>query len=116
MRRKVAIIGAGVSGLTCGVTLAEADHRVEIFAKETGGLTTSAVAAAMWFPYDCEPRDKVIAWALETYDVLVDLTRDPRSGVSMIELRQFSRTGKIEVAKWALELGAKAIEASTFVM
>jgi len=30
-------------------------------------------AGALWFPYDAEPADKVIPWALATYKVLVDL-------------------------------------------
>jgi D-amino-acid oxidase len=33
--------------------------------------------------------------------VLIDLTKDSGSGVSMIELRQYCRTGEIEVPDWA---------------
>jgi D-amino-acid oxidase len=99
--KSVAIIGAGVSGLTCAVVFAERGFRVAIFAEEIGQRTTSAVAGALWFPYDAEPADKVILWALQTYKVLVDLNRDPRSGVSMIELRQFSRAGEIQIPDWA---------------
>src|SRR5437660_1402537 len=51
----VAIIGAGVSGLTCGVVFAERGYRTAIFAKETGQQTTSGAAGALWFPYDGEP-------------------------------------------------------------
>ncbi len=109
MRDSVAIVGAGVSGLTCGVVLAEAGYRASIFAREAGQLTTSAVAGAIWFPYDAEPADKVIAWALETYEVLTDLARDPQSGVSMIELRTFARTGEIEIPAWAHDLGARRL-------
>ena len=54
--------------------------------------TTSAAAAAVWSPIDVEPANKVIAWALETYNVLIDLGRKSGTGVSMIELRQFSRS------------------------
>jgi D-amino-acid oxidase len=107
--KSVAIVGAGVSGLTCGVLFAEHGYRTAIFAEQVGQQTTSGAAAALWFPYDCEPRDKVIAWALATYDQLVDLCEEPRSGVSMIELRQFSRTGKIPVPDWAIPLGACVI-------
>ena len=89
MERRVAIVGAGVSGLTCGVLFAERGCHIAIFAKETDQQTTSGAAAALWFPYDAEPAEKVIAWALQTYNVLVDLTKNSRSGVSMIELRQF---------------------------
>lgn len=116
MNRSVGIVGAGVSGLTCGVLLAEHGHKVEIFANETVGQTTSAVAAAMWFPYDCEPRDKVIAWALETYQVLVDLAGQPKTGVSVIELLTFSRGSNIEVPDWASQVGVKTEGSTAFVM
>src|SRR5438067_10437059 len=92
MPESVAIIGAGVSGLTCGVVLAERGYHVSIFAKAVGQQTTSGAAAAVWFPYDAELAEKLIPWALATYEALVDLSRDPSAGVSMIELRQFSRT------------------------
>jgi len=109
MERRVAIVGAGVSGLTCGVLFAEHGCHIAIFAKETGQQTTSGAAAALWFPYDAEPAEKVIAWALQTYKVLADLSKNSRSGVSMIELRQFSRTGEIQIPQWAIRLGAREI-------
>jgi D-amino-acid oxidase len=109
MNQSVAIVGAGVSGLTCGVVFAERGYRTAIFAKETGQQTTSGAAAAVWFPYDAEPAEKVIPWALQTFDVLADLTRMPESGVSMIETRQFLRTGEIEIPDWAIPLGASVI-------
>src|SRR6266581_372354 len=113
MTRDVAIIGAGVSGLTCAAIFAERGYRTAIFAKETGQCTTSGAAAALWFPYDAEPAEKVIAWALETFEELVDLSREPCSGVSMIELRSFSRTGEIQIPDWAHPLGARRLQLST---
>src|SRR5438874_8413998 len=92
MKHQVAIVGSGVSGLTCGLVFAEHGYRTAIFAKEIGQQTTSGAAAALWFPYDAEPADKVVPWALGTYRTLIDLARNPDSGVSMIELRQFSRS------------------------
>ena len=109
MAERIAIIGAGVSGLTCGVVFAERDYRTAIFAKETGQQTTSSVAAAVWFPYHVEPAERVIPLALETFDVLADVARVPGSGVSMIELRQFLRTGEIEIPDWAIPLGAQRL-------
>ena len=111
MKHRVAIVGAGVSGLTCGAVFAERGHGTTIFAREIGQQTTSAVAAALWFPYDVEPADKAIPWALETFRTLTDLARDPSSGVSMIELRQFSRTEEIEIPDWAVPLGACRLSA-----
>src|SRR6058998_3690156 len=109
MKRRIAIVGAGVSGLTCGVLFAERGYRTAIFAKEIGQQTTSGAAAALWFPYDAKPADKVIPWALQTSRTLIDLARNPDSGVSMIELRQFSRTEKIHIPDWAIPLGARAV-------
>src|SRR5260370_15092366 len=109
MIKSVAIVGAGVSGSTCAVVFAQRVYRTAIFADEIGQRTTSGAAAALWFPYDAEPADKVIAWALETYKVLVDLSRDVRTGVSMIELHQFSRTNEIPIPDWGHSLGASVI-------
>ena len=106
---RVAIIGAGVSGLTCGVVFAERGYRTAIFAKETGQQTTSSAAAAIWFPYDAEPAKRVIPWALDTYKTLVELSNNSRTGVSIIELHQFSRAREIEVPDWAIPLGASVI-------
>src|SRR5215831_12134155 len=109
MDRNVAIIGAGVSGLTCGIVLAEHGYRTTIFAKDIGQQTTSSVAAAVWFPYHVEPAERVIPLALETYRVLLDLTSFPETGVSIIESRQFLRTGEIAIPDWAIPLGAQSL-------
>src|SRR6266705_1020077 len=99
MIKSVAIIGAGVSGLTCAVVFAERGYRTAIFASEIGQRTTSGAAAALWFPYDAEP----------AYKVLIDLSCDARTGVSMIELHQFSRTNESPIPDWAIPLGAQRL-------
>ena len=114
MKHRAAMVGAGVSGLTCGVVFAEHGHRTTIFAKEIGQQTTSGAAAALWFPYDVQPADKVIPWALETYRTLIDLARNPDSGVSMTELHQFSRTEEIQIPGWAIPLGARTTSRKIF--
>jgi|SRR5438132_13912179 len=106
---EVAIIGAGVSGLTCGVLLAERGYQIAIFAEELGERTTSAAAAAIWFPYDAEPADKVIDWSLRTYEQLRVLAGQQNTGVSMIELRSFARRGEIPIPDWAKSLGAQSL-------
>jgi D-amino-acid oxidase len=110
MSRRVAMVGAGVSGLTCGVLFAESGFAPSILAEKIGHETDSAAAAAMWFPYDAGPSShQTIGWALTTYDTLLDLARDPRSGVSILQLRTFSRTGEIEIPQWAQPLGARRL-------
>jgi D-amino-acid oxidase len=114
MNQPIAVIGAGVSGLTCAVVLAEQGFPTTIFADETGPETTSAAAGAIWFPYDVEPLDRAIAWALESYQTFRNLGQDAETGVSMIELRTFCRAGTISIPEWARKLGAAVIDASGF--
>jgi D-amino-acid oxidase len=116
MNHRIAIIGAGVSGLTCGVVLAENGFEVHLLAADLISKTTSAVAAAMWFPYDAEPADKVVPWALESYDVFRALTHDPATGVSMIELRQFRRSEDLQIPAWAETFNARSTKSTEFVM
>lgn len=116
MDHRIAIIGAGVSGLTSGVVLAEQGYHPHVFAAEPPAVTTSAVAAAMWFPYDAEPADRVVPWALESYEVFRELSRDPATGVSMIELRQFCRNEHLEIPAWAGTFNARAISNREFVL
>lgn len=87
--RRVVIIGAGVSGLTCGIVLRERGYDVEVVAETETMQTTSAVAAAIWFPYHAG--DNVDDWARTSYLQFKSLTSEPGSGVSMIDFRVFSR-------------------------
>lgn len=83
---KVLVVGAGVSGLSCALRIAQAGHAVEVLARELSPQTTSDVAAAIWYPYRAEPRDRVERWARTSFEVFVRLARDaPRSGVTMVE-------------------------------
>lgn len=111
MSKSVAVIGAGVSGLTSAIVLAEQGHRVTILAAETGQRTTSAVAAAIWFPYDAKPAEKVVPWALTSFEILKELAQEPGTGVSMIEQRIYSRMPGIEIPDWARDLGAVELPA-----
>lgn len=78
---RVIVVGAGVVGLSCAVRLLEAGHRVDVVARDLPRETTSAVAAALWYPYRALPQDQVTAWSARTYDVLAGLGAD---GVRMV--------------------------------
>jgi len=83
---RVIVVGAGVVGLTCAVRLLEAGHRVDVLARDLPLETTSAVAAAFWYPYRALPQDKVTSWSGTSYavfDALADT--DPESGVRVVE-------------------------------
>jgi D-amino-acid oxidase len=79
----VTVVGAGVIGLASALRLAEAGHRVRVVAAATGADTTSTVAAALWYPYQANPRDQVTRWAADTYRDLSGLVAEPAAGVRM---------------------------------
>ncbi len=83
MPERVVVVGAGVLGLSCALRLLEAGHRVDVLARELPLETTSAVAAAIWYPYLAFPQDKVTAWAAASYDVFAGLADDAETGVTM---------------------------------
>ncbi|MEM7203860.1 MAG: FAD-dependent oxidoreductase [Planctomycetota bacterium] len=80
---RVTVIGAGVVGLSAAVRLAEAGHDVRVVAQQPPESTTSAVAAAIWYPYAVEPKARVDSWAATTYAVFRALAADPDAAVHM---------------------------------
>src|SRR3954465_13613051 len=82
--RRVIGLGGGVVGLSCAVRLLEAGHRVDVVARDLPLETTSAVAAALWYPYRALPQDRVTAWAAASYDAFDALAGDDETGVRMV--------------------------------
>ena len=79
------VVGAGVVGLSCAVRLLEAGHRVDVLARDLPRETTSAVAAAIWYPYRAWPQDRVLGWSRESYAAFAELAGVPESGVRLQE-------------------------------
>jgi D-amino-acid oxidase len=77
----VLVVGAGVTGLTTAICLAESGARVLIRAATPPGQTTSSVAGAIWGPHLVEESDRVAEWGLRTLAVLRALAADPATGV-----------------------------------
>lgn len=68
----VAVIGAGICGLSSALRLREAGHQVEII--DAGErFAASPIAAALWYPYRALPQAAVTRWSAATYSVLVAL-------------------------------------------
>jgi D-amino-acid oxidase len=83
---RVTVVGAGVIGLSCAVRLLEAGHRVDVLARDLPLETTSAVAAAIWYPYRAWPQDRVLPWARATYAAFAAIADEhPDSGVVLRE-------------------------------
>jgi D-amino-acid oxidase len=101
--RDARVIGAGVTGLTSAIRLQEAGWRVRIVAAEPPERTTSAVAAAVWYPYRVGPEALVNAWGERSYAVFRDLAEDGETGVRMlpgIELLQRRADPRV-MPEWA---------------
>jgi D-amino-acid oxidase len=81
---QVTVVGAGIVGLTTALVLEEHGHDVRIVAADHGDRTTSAVAAAVWFPYRAGPPDKVAKWAAITRDWLETLAPERDACVDLL--------------------------------
>ncbi|MCB9284663.1 MAG: FAD-binding oxidoreductase [Lewinellaceae bacterium] len=86
MKQAVSIIGCGVSGLTTAVVLQRQGWEATIYTDQAPEETVSAVAAAIWFPYEVHPQEKANVWSLASYLEFEELSKDPASGVSMVPL------------------------------
>jgi D-amino-acid oxidase len=83
---RTVVIGAGVSGLSSALRLAEAGAPVTIWARERPEATVSAVAAAVWYPYRVFPEDLVLGWARRSREVFEALAASsPEAGVAIRE-------------------------------
>lgn len=90
---RILVVGAGVTGLTVGVRLAEAGLDVHLLARELPLETTSAVAAALWYPYRIAPEDRVAAWSMRSYAVFRTLAEcEPDCGVVLRDGVEVVRT------------------------
>ena len=86
------VIGAGVSGLTTGICLAEAGLSVTIRTAARPGQTTSVAAGAVWGLVRVGPPDRVLEWGRAGLEALAKLAAEPGTGVRMTSGREVSRT------------------------
>jgi len=101
-RPDVLTIGAGVSGLTTAVRLAEAGVRVHVRAQHRPERSTSAAAGAIWDPiYANHPL--VLRWSARSYRVFCDMVAAGRPEVQLVPGVEASRR-PIPAPGWAHDL------------
>jgi D-amino-acid oxidase len=86
MSKKIAIIGAGISGLSCAYLFSEKNYNITVFAKAFSPNITSNRAAAFWFPYHVRSDRRAIKWSKSSYDFYRLLAGNSASGISMKQL------------------------------
>lgn len=88
--KSVLVIGAGVSGFSTGILLLKNGYDVVMWSKDLPENTTSAIAAAFWYPYLCEPKEKVVAWSKFTREYLEqNVMGDPTAGCEARNMYEF---------------------------
>jgi D-amino-acid oxidase len=87
----VLVIGAGVSGLTTGICLAEAGLSVTIRTAARPEQTTSVAAGAVWGAARVGPPDRVLEWGRVGLEALAKLATEPGTGVRMADGWEVSR-------------------------
>jgi D-amino-acid oxidase len=100
----IIVIGCGVSGLTTGLLLREAGHRVSIWAKSLPPYTTSNAAGAVWHPFKVNPPGKVARWGAEAFRQFESLLAVPESGVIRAPILEM-RLERAEDPAWSGVVG-----------
>ena len=109
---EVTVVGAGVSGLTCGVRLLEEGCRVTIVARDLPADTTSAVAGAVWFPYRVAPNERTGPWAEAGYRRFVALAQSGEAPVTIVELTMLYPERLAEEPWWLAAVPGERVRAS----
>jgi D-amino-acid oxidase len=99
----VLVIGAGVSGLTTAICLAESGCDVTVAAAELPQHTTSAAAGAIWGPHLVGMDDRVAQWGSVTLARLAELSTDPATGVRVAQGVAASRARRSVPFDWVEE-------------
>ncbi|XP_059622112.1 D-amino-acid oxidase [Phlebotomus argentipes] len=106
--RKIAVIGAGVNGLSAAVQVAEhfySDTQVVIVSEEISPNTTGDGSAGLWQPYLVSLDKSVLKWSEETHRFFHDLWRNglaQETGVCLQPMiRVVSNATDYEIPAWS---------------
>jgi D-amino-acid oxidase len=114
---RITVVGAGVSGLTCAVSLLQAGAAVRVVTAGVPAGTVSAVAGAMIGPAYGSGDDRTLGWEQRSDAIFRELAHDPATGVRLVRGRLFSAPslgpglppGFMDVPGYLGELGAERL-------
>ncbi|HEY6975295.1 MAG TPA: FAD-dependent oxidoreductase [Chitinophagaceae bacterium] len=93
MNKSIAIIGAGISGMSTACLLIGKGYGITIYAKAFTPNITSNRAAAFWFPYHIRNDRRGIRWCQTSYEYYEKLAAQKEAGISMHQLIKVLRKG-----------------------
>src|SRR5881398_1020497 len=93
MSKNIAIIGAGISGMSTAFLLAKKNYNIIIYAKAFSPNITSNRAAAFWFPYHIRNDRRGIRWCQTSYEHYQKLAEQKDTGITMQQLVKVLRKG-----------------------
>jgi D-amino-acid oxidase len=82
MSKRIAVIGAGISGMSTALLVAEKGHEIHVISKSFSPNITSNRAAAFWFPYHVRNDKRGIAWCRTAFEYYAAHTGE-ETGISM---------------------------------
>lgn len=100
MGKTIAVIGAGISGLSTAYVLVNNGFEVTVLAKAFSPNITSNKAAAFWFPYHVRGDERAITWVETSYRYFKDLSADAASGISFIKIVKGIKEGIVDDERW----------------
>jgi D-amino-acid oxidase len=101
MGKSIAIIGAGISGMSSAYLLVNKGYSITIYARAFSPNITSNKAAAFWFPYQIRNDKRGIKWSAVSYEYYRSFAEDPSTGISMKQLKKvLSKDVKEEGPSW----------------
>lgn len=103
------MLGAGVSGLSSAHELLVRGHAVTLWARDEPLNTTSAVAAAVWYPFEAGPPERVAGWAARSYGRFVALAGRGVPGVRVVRLVDLHASAQARPAWVAALEGHRAL-------
>ncbi|HXL57084.1 MAG TPA: FAD-dependent oxidoreductase [Chitinophagaceae bacterium] len=95
-KKNIAVIGAGISGMSTAFLLMKKDYNITIYARAFTPNITSNRAAAFWFPYHIRNDKRGISWCQTSYTYYQQLAQQPETGISMKQLIKVLRKGVAE--------------------
>lgn len=97
----IAIIGAGISGMSVAYALKDDGHVITIFAENFSPNITSNKAAAFWFPYHVRNDARGIGWCQTSYQYFKMMSaQTTETGVRMQQLAKEVPVNVAEDASW----------------